>query len=214
MSDFSPDNQNQSKMIKPKRFKRFIKLPNNTLKTVNRFLILPIDECNIVEGDISQSDSDMIKFKNVRKGQDEHKSTKLPIKKEAEKGWKMFETINRFEALVDNTEEDVIEIIKRNIILNTPKHCLKKCNRCKFKKRTCTLDSSTCQAIQRCCVRCGKNGHYPQSFYCKSKKNLIKNSKSRSKTCGNISRSSMLSKDVLLVLNKRINQIEMSANIE
>ena len=135
--------------------------------------------------------------------------TIIPVKTVVEKGWKRFETRNRFEALIDNTEEDVTEIIKRNIILRTPKHCLKKCRRCKFKKRTCNLDSSTCKAIKNFCVKCKKTGHYPQSSYCKYMKKLIRNKKSMK-----IYSSKMLRKDVLLVLNKRINQLEMAANLK
>ena len=116
--------------------------------------------------------------------------------------------------MVDNTEEGVDKIIKRNMILNTPKHCLQKCIRCKFKKRTCILDSSTCQAITKCCVKCKKTGHYPQSSFCKVRRNMMRKSKSKSETCLKISRSTILSKDVLLVVNKRVKQLEIIANFK
>ena len=81
-----------------------------------------------------------------------------------------------------------------------------------IQKRTCTIDSSTCQAITKCCIKCKNAGHYPQSSYCKFKKKVLRNSKSKSETFLNISRSTMLSKDVLLVVNSRINQLEMATH--
>ena len=123
----------QSKMIKPNKFKRFIESPTSTPKTMNRFSTLPIEECNSVENEIKdQSDRETIKFNDIRQNRYEFENTRLPARKVLVKGLKRFETRNRFEVLVDNPEEDAAEIIKRNQILNTPKHCLKKCSRCKF----------------------------------------------------------------------------------
>ena len=128
------NNSQQNKMIKPKNIQRFIQSPTKTPKIMNRFVTLLIEECNAIESDIQdQSDRETVTFIEIRKNQNEHEKRKrMPVKKVVEKGWKRFETRNRFEALIDNTEEDVTEIIKRNIILRTPKHCLKKCRRCKF----------------------------------------------------------------------------------
>ena len=151
---FPVSQSQQSKMIKPKKFKRFIESPTNNLKTMNRFSSLPIEECNSVESEIKdQSDREPVKFNDIRQSRNEFENKRMTAKKVIVNGWKRFETRNRFEALVDNPEEDPTEIIKRNQILNTPKHCLRKCSRCKFKKRTCTLDSSTCQAIKRNCFK-------------------------------------------------------------
>ena len=77
---------------------------------------------------------------------------------------------NQFEILVDNPEEGIRDIIARTVILRTPKHCLKKCKRCNFKKRTCVIDSYSCKVIQQNCLKCNKKGHFPQSPYCKAQK--------------------------------------------
>ena len=136
-------------MIKPKKSKRFIKLPVNAIKVRNMFESLQIEECDIVEikiidlCDNEANTSDYLSESLKEKEKLNLNAGKYDIKK----GWKKFESKNRFEVLEDNPEENVIEMIKRNIILNTPKHCLKRCRQCKFKKRTCTLDPLTCQAI-------------------------------------------------------------------
>ena len=107
------NNSQQNKMIKPKNIQRFIQSPTKTPKIMNRFVTLLIEECNAIESDIQdQSDRETVTFIEIRKNQNEPEKTRMPVKKVDEKGWKRFETRNRFEALIDNTEEDVIEIIK------------------------------------------------------------------------------------------------------
>ena len=52
-----------------------------------------------------------------------------------------FETKNRFDVLINNHEETVLKIIKRNSLSSTSKYLLKKCKKCNFKKRNCLVDS-------------------------------------------------------------------------
>ena len=85
---------------------------------------------------------------------------------------KKFQTRNRFEVLIGNQEEEVKHIIKRNQLLDIPKKLLKKCKRCNYKKRNCIVNPSTCNALKRCCFKCKKLGHYPQSPRCKANKNV------------------------------------------
>ena len=81
-----------------------------------------------------------------------------------------FSTGNRYGLLVDNAEEDVFKIIRRNMVKDTPRKSLKKCRYCNYKKRTCFIDSFSCKARQRKCTLCNKRGHYPQSLNCKERK--------------------------------------------
>ena len=82
------------------------------------------------------------------------------------------ETLNRFQILEDNDLEDIESInrkYQRNVRFKTvAKKLLKKCKKCNFKKRNCTLDPLTCKAAHRTCWTCGKYGHNPQSQNCKA----------------------------------------------
>ena len=69
-----PDNHSQhDKMIKIKNIKRFIQSPTKTHKIMNRFVSLPIEECNAIESDIQdQIDRETVAFIEIRKNQNEH----------------------------------------------------------------------------------------------------------------------------------------------
>ena len=82
---------------------------------------------------------------------------------------KIFETENRFDILRGNAESDLDAILKVNKILITPKHSLKRCRRCNFKKRICALLPNSCKASQCFCFMCHKFGHFPKSIYCRTK---------------------------------------------
>ena len=205
-----PENSYQSKMTKQKKSKRFIESPANAIKIRNMFESLPIEEFDSVDIKIIDlSDSEANKSENLSEILKEKEKLIQNVRKVViKKGWKKFESKNRFEVLEDNPEEDVTEMIKRNIILNTPKHCLKKCRRCKFKKRTCTLDPLTCQAIKRFCIKCKKTGHYPQSSYCKAEEYEKKGSKSKIGTQMDTSSKMILNNDVIEFVKERIREIE------
>ena len=55
-------------------------------------------------------------------------------------------------------------------LIKIPKHELKKCKFCNFKKRFCQLNPENCQARRKVCWECKKEGHYPQSICCKKKR--------------------------------------------
>ena len=153
--------QGQSKLIKPKKFKRQPRSPVNVIKTFNKFEILSIEECNMVEVENYYSYQENNTQGNYDVTDRETDQKKIGNKKTLK--WTTFFDINPFEVLMDNHEEGIKDIVRRNVILKTPKHCLKKCKRCNFKKRTCFVDSSTCKAAQQWCFKCNKKGHYPQS---------------------------------------------------
>ena len=71
------------------------------------------------------------------------------------------ETFNKLALLVDNSEEDLSKRIVNFEIDKTPKHQLRKCRKCNYKKRTCTLNSFSCKASQNVCSFCLKPGHFP-----------------------------------------------------
>ena len=81
------------------------------------------------------------------------------------------ETFNLLQILEDGVAEDFDEVIKFEQI---PKHQLKKCRKCNFKRRTCVVNITMCKANQKRCVSCQKAGHYPQSLNCKVRRKSIK----------------------------------------
>ena len=199
--------QDQNKMIKPKKFKRQLRFPVNVISTFNKFEGLLIEECNLVETEekttvMYQGNITQEIYQETDKEIDEiqiHKSKKMK--------WKKFCSENPFEVFMDNHEEGINNIINRNVILKTPKHCLKKCKRCNFKKRTCVFDSSSCKAIQQRCFKCNKKGHYPQSSFCKAWKRS-KTSKEKKK----MMQTKILDSKTLQLVEMRIDQLESGSN--
>ena len=114
---------------------------------------------------------------------------------------------NQFEILVDNPEEGINDIIARTVILRTPKHCLKKCKRCNFKKRTCVIDSYSCKVIQQNCLKCNKKGHFPQSPYCKAQKRSKATKETKLKKERIITK--ILDKNILELVAIKIDQLEI-----
>ena len=57
-----------------------------------------------------------------------------------------FKTVNRFDLLRDNPEENINKLIKRYDILRANRKSLKKCRQCNFKKRKCSLNPALCTA--------------------------------------------------------------------
>jgi hypothetical protein len=113
---------------------------------------------------------------------------------------------SRKNCLKNKDKEDILTFSKRNQVLNTEKHLLKKCRRCNFKKRKCQLEPLFCNSIQRTCWACGKVGHYPQSPLCKAKKRTTKKEKKFEKE--NIKPEKKLNRESMNQVNKRIKQIE------
>ena len=84
---------------------------------------------------------------------------------------KKFETVNPFQVLQHNSEENIECLVQRlndfKLIQNMRKVNLKKCRTCHHKKRSCILDSTKCSAASKTCYFCGKTGHFPRSLSCK-----------------------------------------------
>ena len=84
-----PDNQSQSKMMKPKKIKRFIESPVKCVKTKNRFLTLSIEECNVDEIKITdQGDREADTLNFNRNSQNKQENKKISSQKVIKKGWK------------------------------------------------------------------------------------------------------------------------------
>ena len=124
------------------------------------------------------------------------------------------ETFNRFQILVDKSDEDLRDLIRKAKLENIPKHKLNRCRKCVFKSRKCLINSNLCKASQRYCVQCKKAGHFPQSLNCKNKRKKSKNnngSKINSKIKSNIEitlKPEMKSDDIYHLLIRKINYLE------
>ena len=121
-----------------------------------------------------------------------------------------FETKNRFEALSNNPEEDIEDLIQRIQVLSAKKKSLKKCRRCNFKKRQCILNPSLCTTTNQSCSQCGKVGHFPKSLCCqKRRKSHCQKHKKSEKV-----HSFKLSKRNLKLIKIRIKQLESKKEIQ
>ena len=143
-----------------------MKLEKN-LKTSNKFDCLDEEECVITK--VIKMKSNGKKLKNSiklskRKPSKKEETEIINFKKALKNLQKHTQTANRFQVLQDNQEEDLKRIIWRSNILRTERKQIKKCHKCNFKKRTCTLDPASCQASQKCCYFYKKKGHFPSSL--------------------------------------------------
>ena len=197
-------NEVQSEMIRPKKTTRLIKSVSNITKTVNKFEKLEIEECFIVEKEI-QKENFHIKQKKKEKAE-------ISNFKVIKKGWQKYETKNIFEVLTDNDEEDINKILFKTRILKTSKSSLKRCKRCNFKKRSCILNPSTCKAINKCCIKCQKIGHFPQSPNCKARAKANKSQKSKIQIISEDVDQRKLCANALFLINRRISQLESEAS--
>jgi hypothetical protein len=121
-----------------------------------------------------------------------------------------FQPQNHFETLKDNEKKDLPKIVERLNIIQTPKRFLKKCRYCNFKKRTCSLISSSCPARAKTCVICHKQGHLPQSLCCKAKRRSQKKNKSPKETRDN---ENQVSFEILKLIKEKINQLEITEDL-
>ena len=138
------------------------------------------------------------KNKKINKQKDHHVVSENQVEDMLNK----FKTANRFDILRDNQEEDLLKILR------TTKRSLKKCRKCNFKKRTCILDPSSCKEARSICRKCERFGHFPQSVYCKAQKPR-KQKHSLANTFHNCPHSQKYKEDILHLLNKRIDQLEI-----
>ena len=120
-----------------------------------------------------------------------------------------FETPNPF-TLLEDIDDDCVEGIRlKSKIKILPKKQLKKCRYCHHKKRSCSLNPSSCAALNKTCRKCGKLGHYPRSIYCKVIKAIMRaktNNQPSSKTS-----SMCLSRETILMIKKRVQEIEVQS---
>ena len=133
------------------------------------------------------------KFIKVKKQENKMQKDSKPIK-----------CSNRFQLLEDKEEDEPYDLIHTLKIQQTPRHKLKKCRKCNYKKRTCEIDSSKCKSNVRDCYACHKHGHFPKSMNCKKRKK----SSIRKKEI-NDSAPTKISKKNLKLIKKKITEIEM-----
>ena len=127
-----------------------------------------------------------------------------------------FTTPNPYKVLEDSDEEILPILIAKikNKQIETKqikskqirKRFLKKCRYCHFKKRSCSLDPSSCEAQSKNCFKCGKRGHFPQSLNCKAKVESQKRKKAKSQEKR---KSSRVSKVNLDLVKERIRILEL-----
>ena len=116
-----------------------------------------------------------VKLRNpkVSKGLEVHPSSNIDVKSfKMKKSDRLscFKTLNRFNILCDNPEENIKVLIKRSSIVTANKRSLKKCRTCNFKKRRCVLNPICCSATYKVCDYCKKVGHFPKSLCCKKRR--------------------------------------------
>ena len=120
---------------------------------------------------------------------------------------KQFETVNPFKWF-ETLDEDCLEDAVSEVNMKSePKHLLKKCRYCNYKKRSCDVDSFSCVAWIKKCFKCGKRGHYPQSMCCKASKSSQK-VKLRLIDNQDMKQPTEISKEMLHLIKYRISQIE------
>ena len=132
------------------------------------------------------------------------------IEKDHKNDLTVFDLHNCFQILGDNNKEATFYIVRRNHILKTPKKLLRKCRYCSYKKRSCVLDSFSCNARSKTCSACSKYGHYPQSMNCKAKSK----SKSVKRDYENCQLMKRLDRGTQNCIQVRIQQIEKSLKKE
>ena len=138
----------------------------NRFEVLNEEAIEQAEEVKVIDGHLKFDVKDLYK---LRKDENQGRKRFKPV-----------ETFKWFQLFEDNPEEDLNNLVMIVEIKKTPKHQLKKCRKCNYKKRTCALNSSSCQANLKSCYNCGKTGHYPQSKECSRRRKLIKKSQSSS----------------------------------
>ena len=129
--------------------------PTNAVPLSNRFEDL--EEEPVLQADLKNNPEAKSMKKRKTKSNKRRKTvvinqtTDSHLIKENEQCLFKFETENQFQTLTEIPDESM------NIIIQTPKHKLKKCRFCNFKKRSCLINPEGCQAKNKFCWNC-KNG--------------------------------------------------------
>ena len=145
----------------------------------------------------------MVKKKNKVKSMKQSRKKVFTLKKDLIH----FTTPNPYKVLEDSDEEILPILIAKikNKQIETKqikskqirKRFLKKCRYCHFKKRSCSLNPSSCEAQSKNCFKCGKRGHFPQSLNCKAKVESQKSKKAKSQEKRKSSRVSKVNLDLV-----------------
>ena len=135
-----------------------------------------------------------------------------PLKKKNANSLNCFHTLNRFELLCDNPEDDIEKVIKRSCIVIANKKSLNKCRRCNFKKRQCILNPGFCTAIDKICAHCKKVGHFPSSLCCLKRRKTQE--KKNVKMIKPKSSQQVISKKNMKLINSRIKQLDFQSRRE
>ena len=201
--------------VNKKRYKRKPKNDKTGVDISNRFDILKDETCHFFMIDEEQEEKsrmnqDLIHSVPKESIEEIIKHKRTGKKKVNLNGIKPIETKNRFKLFEDNSGENVDQIVRRKLeiqsIMNIKKCLIKKCRHCNFKKRSCIVDRSNCPASERRCEYCKKVGHYPQSLNCKKKRkgNCRKHSPFDLKS----DKHQRIRRPILKLINARIKQLE------
>ena len=140
-------------------------------------------------------------IKMPKRNKENFMKTREVKKKNHSKPVKIF---NRFQLLEDKQNGDLQDLIRSIKIQKTPRHELKKCRKCNFKKRTCVINSSSCKSIKEVCYVCNKPGHFPNSMNCKKRRKSSMRKKDKKQ-----STYVKISKNDIKLIHKKIEEIEM-----
>ena len=208
-----PTNQSYSKHTKHMKYAKKKQVPTIPLKTHNFYESLSVENNDDIKEDNGEVKADDVK-ELTKKATELEKN--LKPKKQKKRLFQIerkkielsnFPIENQYSVLTDNPEESVQKIKRRNELLQTSKQFLKKCKRCCFKKRSCLVDSASCNALSQHCFKCNKKGHFPQSLNCKARnKKVAEQSYKEGKH--QIKKTYEINKDQLLLLKKRIKELE------
>ena len=200
----------------------FEKVHAHELKLSNKFDNLQEEGCNVKQSEkvdeMTHERMFFIRNMNIFKSQKPRKAydstnSKREIKMDKNKRkticLKYFHSVNQFNVLVDNSEEDIVALIKKSNILKASKTSLKKCRTCNKKIRMCAIDQTKCKAVNQCCNYCKKAGHFPKSLNCKRRRKDLFLEKSRVKDKTSKKKAQRISSKTLKLIKKKIKELEV-----
>ena len=198
------------KTVKAKKYQKKAMKKENVIETFNKFDILEEEMCIVTEVNNVKSNNKKSK-KRIKILRKKHFKTDeidaSNFKKALNRFQKHLTTQNRFQIFEDNKEESLNRIIWRFDILQTDRKKIKKCHKCNFKKRTCILDPSSCQASQRCCYYCKKKGHFPSSACCKARRKSRSKQNNKTKVQPKNKSQKNISMEMIRLVKNRIQEL-------
>ena len=117
--------------------------------------------------------------------------------------------MNTEEELLDSTKENEQdeETLRKIKLIRTPRHMLRKCEFCNFRRISCQLDPQGCKIKTKSCWLCQEQGHYTQSL-CFMRRRLFYYRNSSVKKWSTNCRSNIEEQENIKLINSRINQLE------